>query len=278
MRHNEGAVGEGSSFEVLAVKARVRPAARLVFPANAAVPIRGALGFVLPEQHFRPRRTVGPSGLRDTPRPFVLRVRHLDGRTVEAAESFEIGLNLFAPGLLSVFEEALRQLAGTGLGVGRVRLEWDGFEALSRTFELTAAESCRELEISFLTPTELKGWDGVGLPPFEVLAARARDRVSALQTVYGAGEPALDFSGLGERARPVRAVDGPIAHVQGSRKSARTGQTHPLSGFTGRVRYEGELGEFVPILRAACYTGIGRQTVWGHGEIALRTESLPTVG
>ncbi len=269
MRHNEGAVGEGCSFEVLAVKARVRPVARLVFPANAAVPIRGALGFVLPEQHFRPRRTIGPSGLRDTPRPFVLRVRQLDGQSFEAGESFEIGLNLFAPGQLGVFEEALRQLAGTGLDAGRVRLDWEGFEDVSKTFDLTAAESCGALEISFLTPTELKGWDGAGLPPFEVVTARARDRVSALQAVYGSGEPALDFRGLGERARAVRAVAGSLDSVRGSRKSARTGQTHPLSGFTGRVRYEGELGEFVPILRAACYTGIGRQTVWGHGEIAL---------
>ena len=82
----------------------------------------------------------------------------------------------------------------------------------------------------------------------------------------------------GERARAVRAVAGSLESVRGSRKSARTGQTHPLSGFTGRTRYEGELGEFVPILRAACWTGIGRQTVWGHGEIALQMESLPTVG
>jgi hypothetical protein len=69
----------------------------------------------------------------------------------------------------------------------------------------------------------------------------------------------------------VQAVAGRLENVQGSRKSARTGQTHPLSGFRGTVRYAGELGEFVPLLRAACYTGIGRQTVWGHGEIELET-------
>jgi hypothetical protein len=42
------------------------------------------------------------------------------------------------------------------------------------------------------------------------------------------------------------------------------------------VRYEGELSEFVPLLRAACRTGVGRQTVWGHGEIAInRSETEP---
>jgi CRISPR-associated endoribonuclease Cas6 len=271
-------MGAGWSFEVMAVRAQVRPAARLVFPANAAVPIRGALGFVLPEEHFRPRRTSGPSGLRDVPRPFVLRVRHLDGRTFEAGESFQIGLNLFAPGLEQVFEKAVREMARTGLGAGRVGLAWEGWNTVVRTFDLRAGEPCEELAVSFLTPTELKGWDGVGLPPFAVLAARARDRVSALQAAYGGGEPALDFRGLGERARAVRAVAGSLENVQGSRKSARTGQTHPLAGFRGTVRYAGELGEFVPLLRAACCTGIGRQTVWGHGEIGVEPPVLLEAG
>jgi hypothetical protein len=29
------------------------------------------------------------------------------------------------------------------------------------------------------------------------------------------------------------------------------------------------LAEFVPFLRAARWTGVGRQTVWGNGEIGL---------
>jgi hypothetical protein len=103
------------------------------------------------------------------------------------------------------------------------------------------------------------------------LAARVRDRVSALCNLYGSGEPGLDFRGLAERARAVRTVSGELTSVRAQRTSSRTGQTHPLSGFTGSVIYEGELSEFVPLLRAACFTGVGRQTVWGHGEIALGT-------
>lgn len=48
--------------------------------------------------------------------------------------------------------------------------------------------------------------------------------------------------------------------------------SHPLGGVTGWVEYEGELGEFLPYLRAATYTGVGRQTVWGHGR--LKVEKL----
>jgi hypothetical protein len=35
----------------------------------------------------------------------------------------------------------------------------------------------------------------------------------------------------------------------------------------GSAEYEGDLAEFVPYLRAARWAGVGRQTVWGNGEI-----------
>jgi len=332
-------------LDVLQLRAHFTPRARLVFPFSAAVPIRGALGFCLPEEIFRPHRDAGPSGLRDAPRPFVLRVRHLDGLTFGAGQSFEIGVNLFAPSLLPVFRSSLQELAASGLGPGRIPLDAGRLDVVEQSFDLAACsentsersrdregavvsgawplfdirgsvpgageqalfiiegersaghgeicaggqaheldplgvtsppvresfEPYKQLEVTFLTPTEIKGWNGCGLPPFEILAARARDRVSALCTLYGSGEPGLDFRGLAERAREVHTLSGMLSAVRSQRTSSRTGQTHPLSGFTGSVIYEGELSEFVPLLRAACFTGVGRQTVWGHGEIALGT-------
>ena len=258
-------------LDLLQLRAHFTPRAKLVFPSSAAVPLRGALGFCLPEEIFRPHRDSGPSGLRDAPRPFVLRVRHLDGLTLAAGESFEIGVNLFAPSLLPVFRSSMQELAASGLGPGRVPLEAGEVNVAEKSFDLTAHESYRQLEVTFLTPTEIKGWKTIGLPEFEILAARVRDRVSALCTLYGSGEPALDFRGLAERAREVHTVSGELTCVRSQRTSSRTGQTHPLSGVTGSVVYEGELSEFVPLLRAACFTGVGRQTVWGHGEIALGT-------
>jgi hypothetical protein len=263
-------VGDAGNLDILLLRARFTPRGRLVFPFNAAVPVRGALGFCLPEEIFRPHRDAGPSGLRDAPRPFVLRVRNLDGRSFEPGESFVIGLNLFAASLLPVFQDGLEKFAAAGLGPGRIRLDQGALEVVEKSFNLIAFEPYKQLEVLFVTPTEIKGWDGCNLPPFETLIARVRDRISALCTLYGSGEPELDFRGLTERARAVRAVSGALTNVQSRRTSSRTGQTHPLSGLTGSVRYEGELSEFVPLLRAACCTGVGRQTVWGHGEIEIR--------
>ena len=50
---------------------------------------------------------------------------------------------------------------------------------------------------------------------------------------------------------------------------ALTGQHHPLEGFTGEAEYSGSLDDFLPYLRAAQWTGVGRQTVWGKGELSV---------
>jgi CRISPR/Cas system endoribonuclease Cas6 (RAMP superfamily) len=56
---------------------------------------------------------------------------------------------------------------------------------------------------------------------------------------------------------------------QVSRRSGRTGQVHSIGGFTGEAVYEGALAEFVPWLRAARWVGVGRQTVWGKGDVRV---------
>lgn len=104
-----------------------------------------------------------------------------------------------------------------------------------------------------------------------MLAARIRDRVSKLRELYGDGPLAIDFRAFGERAALVRMMRCEMTRVEVERRSSRTGQAHSIGGFTGEAEYEGELSEFVPYLRAAKWTGVGRQTVWGKGEVGIVT-------
>ena len=62
------------------------------------------------------------------------------------------------------------------------------------------------------------------------------------------------------------------------RRSTRTGQVHPLGGFAGWAEYEGELAEFLPWLRAAYWTGVGRHTVWGYGAISIEELNKEALG
>jgi hypothetical protein len=256
------AAGAGPCFRLLACRAGFKLLRATRFEPPAANRFRGAMGFRLPASLFRPHADSGPSGLRDRPRPFVIRASGLDGAAFTPGEAFSIGIHLFTSDG-KPFQDALARLGWAEL------TSWS-IEAV--TVPLTPGPApipgCR---VRFLTPTELKPWDAPpgDLPPFSILAARARDRVCALSAFYGGASIQPGRAGFGERAAAVQAAEGSISPCQASRTSLRTGRTHPLGGFTGVVEYSGGLAEFLPWLHAAQWTGVGRQTVWGNGQIEV---------
>jgi CRISPR-associated endoribonuclease Cas6 len=232
--------------------------------------LRGQFGKALrqacPELYdrlFAPRADSGPSGLRNSPRPFVLRVRQLDGMRLAPGDTFEIGVNLFErqPSLVPVIRDAI--CAATTSDCTGV----EGVEPLRLSLE-PAVGKLRHVRVRFLTPTELKP---AGRPDFAVLFARIRDRVSTLRALYGSGPLTIDFRALGDRAAAVTTTHCEFQHIDAERVSRSTGQRHSLGGFVGFAQYEGDLAGFVPYLEIARWTGVGRQTVWGKGEIAWET-------
>lgn len=265
-------------------------------PGTAANAIRGALGWALHgagddvyRAIFEPKQEVGtgPSGLGDLPRPFVLRAAHLNGAFFQFGEAFEVGVNVFSaiaapPALL---ENAFQKVADRGFGnagasgralfLGAQSLDLDGGVnpgLRENILDLNAeGRSLNTLTVRFVTPTELKVAGGLAqTPEFPILFARARDRLRSLSELYGTPLE-MDFEGLSSRAAAIALRPTELRWEKAERTSRKTGQTHPLGGFLGRVRYEGELGEFLPLLQAACWTGVGRQTVWGKGELEVRT-------
>jgi len=290
-----------NTFEFFRFRFHFRAAEPVHFPlGKTANLVRGAFGTALresvtPEDYarlFEPATLPGsgPSGFKDWPRPFVFRVAHLDGLTVPPQHTFFFDVHVFdlrSP-VLPQLRAAFTHLAERGLGPGRGRTELERVEQLdvdgvaSPIANEAGPPSILRLDpddsgpnvvrITFLTPTELKS-DGarVDRPVFPILFARLRDRISTLRSLYGAGPLDVDFFGLGLRAGAVRLNWCNLTRERVSRKSGRTGQVHPLGGFTGEAEYEGELREFLPWLRAARWVGVGRQTVWGKGDLRVIT-------
>ncbi len=270
-------------FEFLAKDALFFPAHK---PGNI---LRGAFGLLFREiacrcltEHtadcayarvFEPKPiAAAPSGFADLPRPFVIRAAHLDGRRVMPGERFHFDVNLFTaePWPIPHFEAAFAKLATAGLGPGRGRAVLDGMSDSVVEISLRPPGPTSSVTVDFVTPTELKAAEGlVTEPHFGPLLARLRDRISNLGQQYGHGALTVDFRELAEQARSVAMEKADLRYVDAERKSSRTGQTHPLSGFVGRVTYRGELSPFVPYLKIGQYTGVGRQTVWGKGELRL---------
>ena len=245
-------------------------------PGEAANVFRGTLGALLHETNkhaygriFAPKAFSGPSGLHDPPRPFVFRpvVQHTPTR-------FTLPMNVFDPEILDDLRTAFEALADAGLRL-RARLDqMRPLDALSLSLN-PAAEPVSKLRVDFLTPTELKATGKVlHQPDFAVLVARARDRISAICSIYQEPLPEIDFTALGERARTIVMTTCEVHEVEAWRESQRSGQTHSLGGFAGFAEYEGDLGELVPWLKAAQWTGVGRLTPWGNGWIRVKPQDL----
>ncbi len=262
-------------FSLYALRLHLTARAPLTFadPGNL---LRGRFGATLRAidpaayQHwFEPHSapgSKGPSGLADRPRAFAFRAAHLTGRIIPAGELFEIGFHLF-----DTRDPRLDLIAAVFSKLLDARLDAiDGAaEPLSLPLDPDPAPVPR-LRVRFLTPTELKSEGALApRPAFPILAARTRDRIATLSHIYGAGPLPLDFAGLAARASHIHMIRCEIGHVAATRRSARTGQVHPLGGFIGEAVYEGELTEFAPFLRAAQWTGVGRQTAWGKGQLLV---------
>jgi hypothetical protein len=223
--------------------------------------VRGQFGKILKRErpdaysrYFAPAQTQGPSGFRDPPRPFVLRI----------ADPMSIGVNLFETRdpPIDLFRNVLTRVACESLGAkGLERVE--GTERLDISL-LPETSNVTQVRIHFKTPTELKG---ASEPGFATLFSRIRDRVSLLRSLYGEGPLEIDFREMGNRARAIAMTRCDLRHENAARYSRSQEASHPLSGFTGIAEYQGELTEFLPYLNAAMWTGVGRQTVWGKGEI-----------
>jgi hypothetical protein len=285
------------TFELIRLRFHFRAAGSLCFPpGKAGNTLRGAFGILLRQtagapdyaRIFEPKAVgAGPSGLADSPRPFVIRAAHLDGQTIPPGAAFHFDVHLFDTHAdrRPLFAAAFARLAAEGLGPGRGRAELISVDQQDVAIALDGPpDPASRIQVQFITPTELKSRDlpsrdlpSRDLPSrdrqgaeFGILFARLRDRISTLRALYGPGPLDIDFRGMGERAAQVRLSRCDLTWHATERRSSRTGQTHPLGGFTGQAEYDGDLGEFLPYLRAGQWTGVGRQTVWGKGEICFQ--------
>jgi len=277
-------------------------------PGTAGNAFRGAFGALFRRvagapvyaSFFEPSSASGPSGLANAPRPFVIRAAALEGREIPAGGQFSIDVHVFdlKEPALQYLVAAFTQLAREGIGSRRARVLLRGVHTVDRERNPDAcvyqderlqegrpeplvlplapdAGPVSQVAVRFLTPTELKGAGGiVPEPAFGILFARVRDRISTLRRLYGEGALEIDFRSMAARAGRVRMTASRLEWESYRRRSSRTGQVHPLGGFTGEAWYEGDLAEFTPFLRAAYWTGVGRQTVWGKGAISITTGKL----
>lgn len=126
------------------------------------------------------------------------------------------------------------------------------------------------VEINLLTPLRLKYLNELESElPFHVLIRAALRRISSLFKAFGAGEPELDYRGLVRRAQEISAAESHLHWLDWRRWSNRQKREMQMGGLIGKVIYEGDLTEFIPLLRLCQMVHLGKQTAFGLGKIKI---------
>lgn len=243
------------------------------------------------------------------PRPFVLEPPMENNTEYKAGEKLTFNLVLIgkAIGYLPYFIVAFRELGEMGLGrlrkkyllaairavhpvSGESRVVYHSGDQLVRNVNLAleydvAGElsnrnrSTRRLGLEFQTMARIKFEESfANRIEFHMLIRALLRRLSSLVYFHHGWELDLDFTGLIERAERVRLVEEDARWVDWERYSSRQENKMNLGGVVGRVLYEGDLDEFVPLLRLGEFVHVGKGAVFGMGKYQLNFCRGPGAG
>ena len=126
------------------------------------------------------------------------------------------------------------------------------------------------ITISLLTPLRLR-FDGhiTDKIEFHVLIRNLLRRISSLSYFHCGEKFQVDFKGLIEKAKAVNQTKSDIHWYDWKRYSTRQEEWMSLGGVTGTVSYEGDISDFMPLLRLGEYVHVGKGTSFGLGKYEI---------
>ena len=247
---------------------------------------------------FETRPPAGSDVLRNyrtIPRPFVIEPPLDTRRVYESGD--EMGLNLVLIGraieYLPYFIYTFDELGNVGIGKGRGRYELEEVRDIrsgdvvyrgdKKTFErnfrpTTAAELSEDRDewvgsvgLSFITPLRITmNGDLVVNLEFHYLIRSLLRRVSTLSYFHCNKRLELDFRRLIEKAERVRVAVNEMKWFDWERYSTRQNARMQMGGLVGRIVFEGNIGEFLPLLRLGAMIHAGKGTSFGLGKYEIK--------
>ncbi|HHT9115187.1 MAG TPA: CRISPR system precrRNA processing endoribonuclease RAMP protein Cas6 [Candidatus Wunengus californicus] len=127
-----------------------------------------------------------------------------------------------------------------------------------------------KITISLVTPLRLR-FDGriTDKIEFHVLTRNLLRRISSLSYFHCGEKFQVNFKGLIEKAKAVNQIASDIHWFDWKRYSTRQEEWMSLGGVTGAVSYEGDLTEFMLLLRLGVYVHVGKGTSFGLGKYEI---------
>lgn len=127
------------------------------------------------------------------------------------------------------------------------------------------------ITVSLRTPLRIR-FDGhiASRLEFHVLIRNLLRRISSLSYFHCGKKLDMDFRGLIEKAATVRQTQSDIRWYDWKRYSTRQEAWMSLGGILGNVLYEGDLADFMTLLRLGEYIHVGKGTSFGLGKYEMR--------
>jgi len=235
-----------------------------------------------------------PEGSRVStpPHPFVIEPPATEQMMFKSGDEAACGLLLFGeidqslPYFVYAFEQMGRIGIGKRVNGKRGRFVLKEIKSGARTIytdagqklmlsdlaeDLSLSERIRpihRIRVRLQTPLRIKYANEIKADlPFHVLVRAMLRRVSSLMNTWGEGEPDLDYKGLIERAAQVRVVENGLRWFDWKRYSNRQERKMFMGGMVGSITYEGDLAEYLPLIRFCEQVHVGKNTSFGLGKI-----------
>jgi len=226
------------------------------------------------------------------PHPFLIEPPLEEGRDFPPGSNFNFAMILIGRAIeyLPYFIYTFQEMGSNGIGRGRGKyvLESvhgrDGEEIFSPEagrihpvqpgkLELfpSEIETVTGVTLEFITPTRMLYNSHLVIDlEFHILIRGLLRRLSSLYYFHCAGDPEWDFKGLIRQAEAVAVKERNLHWYDWERYSNRQKTKMKLGGFTGTIKFTGDLGGFLPLLRAAEVLHVGRGTTFGLGKMSLK--------
>jgi hypothetical protein len=244
-------------------------------------------------------------GQKEIPHPFVLEPPMDPPPVIEPGSPLEFRTVLVGRAIayLPYFAFAFARLGEMGMGRGRGRFDLEEILAehpidgrsesvylkgdplpcatdLTATYsdllEMGRGTAPERVTVTFATPTRLIS-DGrlAAAPDFPLLVRSALRRISALAYFHCGHMWEADYRSIVGRAEGVRTAAAGLRWVDWERYSSRQDARMKLGGVMGTTTFEGDLGEFLPLLLAAGAVHVGKACTFGNGRLEVRWDGGP---
>ncbi len=235
-----------------------------------------------------PRPTVVPHpllrGINHAPQPLVPLLPPIGGQSMAPGDTVRLGLRVL--GGLAAQEFAALYDAQEGvttfpIGRDQGRLVLQSRETPTRSSDLHSIASnqhaltpgpTREVQVTFETPAWLEQHDRLAQNlDFPSLFVNLYRRLTTLCALYGqlTAEDDARLRPLRELAAEVHTVEQRLTPLHWQRHSWESNRRHPMHGLVGSLRFAGPLTPFLPYLRLAELTHIGKATSFGLGRFRI---------